>query len=77
MFNSLFLNIQANDGGSSCSYHFFRYVPIASLSETFAYKLFTSRDIKFSFGSSLMLSKISLASGELVLMFAPSVFSKK
>ena len=49
---------------------------IASLSGTFVYKMFTSRDIKFSLGSRLVLSKITLASSELVSMFATSFFSK-
>ena len=60
----------AIDGGLSCSYSFLRAIAIASFSGTFVYKLFTSRDIKFSLGSRLVLSKISLASSELVSMFA-------
>ena len=50
---------------------------IASMSGTFVYELFTCRDFTFSLGSRLLLSKISLASTELVLMFALSFFSKK
>ena len=76
MFNSLFMVFLAIDGGSSCSYSFLRAMSIASFSGTFVHKLFTSRDIKFSLGSRLVLSKIYLASSELVSMFAPSIFSK-
>ena len=76
MFNSLFMVFLAIDGGSSFSYSFLRAMSIASFSGTFVYKLFTSRDIKFSLGSRLVLSQISLASSELVSMFAPSIFSK-
>ena len=61
----------AIDGGSSCSYGFLTAISIASLSGTFVCKLFTSRDVIFSLGSTLMLSKIFLASSELVWMFAP------
>ena len=74
---SLFMVFLANDDGSFCSFSFLRAMSIASLSGTFVYYLFTSRDIKFSLGSRLMLSKISLASSELVLMFAPSIFLLK
>ena len=66
----------AIDGGSSCSYSFVRAMPIAFFSGTLVYKLFTSRDIKFSLGSRLVLSKTSLAFSELVSMFAPSILSK-
>ena len=66
----------AIDAGSSCSYNFLRALSFASLRGTFVYKLFTSRDITFSLGSRLMLSKIFFAFIELVLMFAPSIFSK-
>ena len=66
----------AIDGGSSCSYRFLRAMSTVSLSEAFVYKLFTARDITFLLGSKLMLSKISLASSELVSMFAPSIFSE-
>ena len=48
----------------------------ASLNGTCVYKLFTSRDITFSLGLTLMLSKISLASSQLVSMFAPSICQK-
>ena len=40
----------AIDGGSSCSYSFLRAMSIASLSGTFVYKLFASRDIKIFIG---------------------------
>ena len=76
MFNSLFMVLLAIDGGSSCSYSFLRAMSIASFSGTFVYKIFKSRDIKFSLGSRLVLTKISLATSELVSMYAPSIFSK-
>ena len=66
----------AIDAASSCSYNFLRALSFASLRGTFVYKLFTSRDITFSLSSRLMLSMISLAFSELILMFAPSIFSK-
>ena len=61
----------AIDGGASCSHRFLRAMSFASLSETFVYKLFTSKDIILSLGSRLLLSKISLVSSELISMFAP------
>ena len=61
----------AIDGGSSCSHSFLRAMYMAFLSETFVYKLFTSKNIILSLGSRLMLSKISLNSSELISMFAP------
>ena len=76
MFNSFFIVFLAIDGGSACSYSFLRAMSVASLSGSYVCKFFTSRDIKFSLGSRLMLSKTSLTSSELVSMFAPSFFSK-
>ena len=66
----------AFDGGSTCSYSFLRAMSVTSLSGAFVYKLFRARDITFLLGSKLMLSKISLASSELVSMFAPSIFTE-
>ena len=74
MFNSLFLNFLATDVDASCSYSFLKAMWFASLSCKFLYKLFTSRDIRFSLGSIPMLSKISLTSIELVSIIEVSRF---
>ena len=75
MFNNPFVVFLAIDGVSSCPNGFLRAMSNASLSSDFVYNLITSRDVFFSLGASLKLSKISFASSELLSLFVPSIFS--
>ena len=70
-----FVVFLAIDGVSSCSNGFLRAMSNASLSSYFVNNLITSRDVFFSSGASLKLSKFSLASSELLSLFVLSIFS--
>ena len=64
-------------GGSFWLYIFLSAMSMASLSETFVYRFFTSREKILSSESNLVFSIITLAASVLVPIFAPSILSKK